>query len=282
MIRLLNEVEAVTPEHSWESVRPVLESILRTPRAGLGLGIGLLTTLWTASGYIKAFSRTMNAVYGIAEGRGLLKWNLQMYLLTGLLLLLAAVGLAGAVLAGPVAEAVGDLVHLETAVITVWSYVRWAVMFLVVVLLIGMLYRITPNIRLRRTWGGRRFPWFLFWMRWFTVGASLAIVATMAATTLFFLYVAKAGSFNATYGALAGVVVLMVWLFIVNAVLVLGALIDSEVIRVRQLRAGLPAEETLQLRARDTSATEKRESQYARDVERAREVRRGAEVGRDG
>lgn len=277
VIRLLNQVEEVTPEHSWESVRPVLESILRAPRAGLGLVLGLVTTLWTASGYIKAFSRTMNAVYGIEEGRGLVKWNLQMYLLTGLFLLLAAVGLLGAVLSGPVAEAVGDLVHLETAVLTVWSYVRWVLVVGVVVLAVGMLYRITPNVRMRRTWGGRRFPWFLFWMRWFTVGASVAIVATMAATLLFFLYVAEAGSFNATYGTLAGVVVLLTWLFIVNAALVFGALIDSEVVRMRQLRAGLPAEETLQLRARDTTASEKRESQYARDVERAREVRRNAE-----
>ncbi|WP_297007749.1 YihY/virulence factor BrkB family protein [uncultured Corynebacterium sp.] len=282
VIRLLNDVEAVTPEHSWESVRPVLESILRTPQAGLGLVIGLVTTLWTASGYIKTFSRTMNAVYGITEGRGLFKWNMQMYLLTGLFLLLAAVGLIVSVVAGPVAEAVGELIHLETAVITVWRYVRWVLVIMVVVLGVGMLYRITPNVRMRRTWGGRHFPWYLFWLRWFTVGASLSIVATILATMLFFLYVAKAGSFNATYGALAGVVVLMVWLFIVNAALVFGALIDSEVVRMRQLRAGLPAEETLQLRVRDSSASDKRESKNARDVEWAREVRRNAEGEADG
>jgi membrane protein len=239
VIRLLNHVEEVTPENSWESVRPVLENILRTPQAGLGLVIGLLTTLWTVSGYIKTFSRTMNSVYGITEQRGIFRWNVQMYLLTVLFLLLAAVGLVGAVVAGPVAEAVGELIHLETAVITVWRYARWVLVILVVVLLVGMLYRITPDVRLRRTWGGRQFPWFLFWMRWFTVGASLAIVATVAATMLFFLYVAEAGSFNATYGALAGVVVLLVWMFIVNAALVFGALIDNEVVRTRRLRAGL-------------------------------------------
>jgi membrane protein len=240
VLRLLNQIEEVTPEHSWESVRPVLENILRAPQAGLGLVLGLLTTLWTVSGYIKTFSRTMNAVYGIVEQRGIFRWNVQMYLLTGLFLLLAAVGFVGAVLSGPVAEAVGELIHLETAVITVWRYVRWVVVVLVVVLLVGMLYRITPDVRLRRTWGGRRFPWFLFWLRWFTVGASLAIVATVAATMLFFLYVAKAGSFNVTYGALAGVVVLMVWLFLINAALVFGALIDNEVVRRRRRRAGLP------------------------------------------
>lgn len=243
VIRLLNQVEEVTPEHSWESVRPVLENILRTPQAGLGLVVGLVTTLWTVSGYIKAFSRTMNAVYGITEQRGLFRWNVQMYLLTILFLLLAAVGLVGAVVAGPVAEAVGELIHLETAVITVWRYVRWVVVIGVVVLLVGMLYRITPNVRMRRTWGGRRFPWFLFWLRWFTVGASLAIVATVVATMLFFLYVAEVGSFNATYGALAGVVVLLVWLFIVNAALVFGALIDNEVVRRRRRRAGLPEQD---------------------------------------
>ncbi len=119
--------------------------------------------------------------------------------------------------------------------VTVWTYIRWVVVFLVVVLLVGILYRITPNVRMHRTWGGRRFSWFLFWMRWFTVGASIAIVATM----LFFLYEAKVGSFNATYGALAGVVVLMVWLFLVNASLVFGAPIDNEVVHARRLRAVL-------------------------------------------
>ncbi|HJG45639.1 YihY/virulence factor BrkB family protein [Corynebacterium variabile] len=281
VVRLLNQFEGVTPEDTWESVRPVLESILRAPQAGLGLVIGLVTTLWTASGFIKTFSRTMNAVYGISEGRGVFKWNLQMYLLTAMFLLLAAVGLIGSVVAGPVAEAVGELIHLETAVITVWRYVRWVLVIGVVVLGVGMLYRITPNVRLRRTWGGRHFPWYLFWMRWFTVGATIAIVATVLATALFFLYVSKAGSFNATYGALAGVVVLMLWLFLVNASLVFGALIDSEVVRMRQLRAGLPAEENLQLRVRDSSASEKRESKMARDVERAREMRANTESGEE-
>lgn len=276
VIRLLNEAEAVTPEHSWGSVRPVLESILRTPQAGLGLVIGLLTTLWTSSGYVKAFSRTMNAVYEITEGRGLIKWNVQMYLITAFMLGLVAVGFSAVVLAGPVAEAVGALTGLGDAVIAVWNRLRWVVVFVAVVLLVGMLYRITPNVQLRRSWGGRRFPWFLFWMRWFTVGASLAMVATMLATVLFFVYVAKVRYYSSTYGALAGIVVLMLWMFLVNAALVLGAVIDAEVVRVRQLRAGLPAEESLQLSVRDSAASQRREGRQARDIERAREVRRSA------
>ena len=81
------------------------------------------------------------------------------------------------------------------------------------------------------------------------------------------------GNYNATYGALAGVVVLLLWLYIVNAVLLLGAEIDAELERGRELQAGLPAEREIQLPPRDTTASDTREKNFAEDVERARALR---------
>ncbi|AGP29889.1 YihY/virulence factor BrkB family protein [Corynebacterium terpenotabidum] len=274
VLRLLNEAEEVTPEHSWDAVRPLLETLLRTQSAGLGLAIGLVTTLWAASGYVKTFSRTMNAVYGTREGRGALRWNLHMYLLTVLFMLLIAVGFTGVLLGGPVAEAVGAFIGLQSVVLTVWKYTRWVVVFLAVVLLVGLLYRTTPNVRLRRGPDGRRTGWV-------SVGSFVAIVMTVVATMLFLFYVAKVPYYSSTYGALAGVIVLMLWMFIVNAALVFGAVVDGEMERVRQLREGLAAEETLYLQLRDTRGTDRREIRAARDVERAREVRRSVGGGED-
>jgi membrane protein len=260
VLRLLDEARAVTPEQTWDSVRPVLESVLNAPAAGLGLAVGIVTTLWTASGYVKTFGRAMNTIYEVPEGRGVIRWNLQMYLLTAFLLVLAALGVMGLVISGPVADWVGAAVGLRSTVLTVWAVVRWGLVVLAVVVAVVLLYRGTPNIRLRpRTW--------------FSPGAVLAIVGAAGASFLLYVYVARFGRFHATYGALAGIIVLMLWAFLVNAVLLFGAVLDSEIERVRQLRDGLPAEESLQVTARYTVASEKRDEQLHRDIEQAREVR---------
>ncbi|WP_341856659.1 YhjD/YihY/BrkB family envelope integrity protein [Brachybacterium sp. GPGPB12] len=104
---VLDQAEGIVPPDAWETVRPALESILTAPAAGLGLIIGLITALWSASTYTKAFGRAMNIIHDVPEGRGAIALNLQMYLLTALFLILGAVGLLIFVLSGPVAEAVG-------------------------------------------------------------------------------------------------------------------------------------------------------------------------------
>lgn len=264
VLRLLDEAQAVTPEETWETVRPVLESVLTAPAAGLGLVVGLATTLWTASGYVKAFGRAMNTIYEVEEGRGVIRWNFQMYLVTASLLVLAALGVLGLAVSGPVAEWLGTVVGLREEVLTVWGVLRWFLAPVAVIMVIVLLYRVTPNVRLRpRTW--------------FSPGAVLAIVGAALASGGLYLYVTLFGQFNATYGALAGIIVLMLWAYLVNAVLMFGAVLDSEAERVRQLREGLPAEESLQVTERYTRAADKRDSQLDRDIERAREVREAAD-----
>ncbi len=260
VLRLLDEAQAVTPEETWSSVRPVLENVLTAPAAGLGLAVGLATTLWTASGYVKTFGRAMNTIYEVEEGRGVVRWNLQMYLLTASLLVLAALGVLSLVVSGPVAAWLGAVVGLREEALSVWAVLRWFLVPLAVILVIVLLYRITPNVRLRpRTW--------------FSPGAVLAIVGAVIASGGLYGYVTWFGRFNATYGALAGIIVLMLWAYLVNAVLLFGAVLDSETERVRQLREGLPAEESLQVTERYTAAVEKRDSQLVRDIRQAREVR---------
>ncbi|MFC7465369.1 YhjD/YihY/BrkB family envelope integrity protein [Brachybacterium sp. GCM10030252] len=260
---VLDQAQGIVPPDMWQTVRPALESILTAPAAGIGLIIGLLTALWSASSYTKAFARAMNTIHDVPEGRGAIKLNLQMYLLTALFLLLGAVGLLIVVLSGPVAEAVGSAIGLGSVAITVWSIAKWVVLAAVVVFTIALLYYATPNVQQPK-------------FRWVSMGALLAIIVAVLASVGFFLYVSNFGNYNATYGALAGVIVLLLWIYIINSILLFGAEVDSEIERGRELQAGIPAEEELQLPPRDTKASDKRARKYAEDVERGRNLRKSA------
>lgn len=260
---VLDQAEGIVPADAWETVRPALESILTAPAAGLGLVIGLLTALWSASSYVKAFGRAMNTIHDVPEGRGAIKLNVQMYLLTALFLLLGAVGLMIFVLSGPVAEAVGNAVGLGSVAVTIWNIAKWFVLAAIVVLVVALLYYATPNVQQPK-------------FRWMSLGALLAIIVAVLASVGFFLYVSNFGNYNATYGALAGVIILLLWIYIINAILLFGAEVDSEIERGRELQAGIAAEEELQLPARDTKASDKKAKKYAEDVERGRNLRKSA------
>ncbi|MCP3427209.1 YihY/virulence factor BrkB family protein [Rothia sp. AR01] len=260
---VLDQAQGVVPEDAWSTVQPALEGVLTAPAAGLGLIVGLLTALWSASSYVKAFGRAMNTIHDVPEGRGPIKLNVQLYLLTALILVLGAVGLMVFVLSGPVAEAVGDAVGLGQAALTVWGIGKWLILAGVVVLVVALLYYATPNVRQPK-------------FTWMSIGALIAIVVSILASLGFFFYVSNFGSYDATYGALAGVIILLLWIYIINAILLFGAEVDSEIERGRELQAGMPAEETLQLPPRDTKASEKRRRKYEEDVERARALRESA------
>lgn len=260
---VLDQAEGIVPPDAWETVRPALESILTAPAAGLGLVIGLLTALWSASTYVKAFGRAMNTIHDVPEGRGAIKLNVQMYLLTALFLLLGAIGLLIFVLSGPVAEAVGNAIGLGSVAVTIWNIAKWFVLAAIVVLVVALLYYATPNVKQPK-------------FRWMSLGALLAIIVAVLASVAFFLYVSNFGNYNATYGALAGVIILLLWVYIINAILLFGAEVDSEIERGRELQAGIAAEEELQLPARDTKASDKKAKKYAEDVERGRNLRKSA------
>lgn len=257
---VLQQAERVVPADTWNTVEPALSAVLTAPAPGLGLILGLVIALWTASGYTKAFGRAMNRIYDVPEGRGLIKINAQMYLFTALLLALGAIALVIFVVSGPIAEFIGGLIGLGGTALTVWNIAKWFLLAGVVIVVVALLYYATPNVKQPR-------------FRWISIGAVVAIVVSVLATLGFFFYVTNFGNYNATYGALAGVVVLLLWLYIVNAVLLLGAEIDAELERGRELQAGLPAEREIQLPPRDTTASDKKEQKYSADVERARALR---------
>ena len=255
----------VIPASAVEALGPAIEAVTSAPAPGLGLLIGLVTALWSASNYIKAFGRAMNRIYEVPEGPGAIKLNLQMYALTAVLLVLAALVLVGLAISGPITDALGDLLGLAGAARVAWDYGKIPVLVVVVVVMIALLYNLTPNARQPR-------------MRWISLGAVAAIVIAAVVSVGFGLYLSFQGnnSYTKTYGALAGVIVFLFWLWLVNLALLFGAELDAELERSRELRAGIAAEEQIQLPARDTRQAEKAEAKASEQIEQGREIRRAA------
>jgi membrane protein len=257
---LLGIVEDVAPGGAADAVAPVLEGLTSSTGAGLALVTGLLGALWSASGYVAAFGRAMNRVYEIDEGRPFVKLRSVTLLVTVVSVLLVAVVLIGLVVSGPVAESIGEAIGVGGTAVTIWNIAKWPVLLAVVVVLIALLYYATPNVKQPK-------------FKWVTVGAVVAIVVWAIASALFGLYVANFSSYDATYGSLAGVVVFLLWVWITNLALLLGAEIDSEMERARELEAGMEAERELQLPPRDTKVSDKKAKKEEADVQRARELR---------
>jgi membrane protein len=256
----------VVPSDAMNLLRQPIEHLVQSPSAGVALITGALIALWSASAYVGAFGRAMNRIYEIDEGRPVWKLRpLQLVLTLGGLVLATAVAVM-LVISGPVAEAVGGVIGAGAVAVTMWNIAKWPVILVCVVLAVAVLYYATPNVKQPK-------------FRWISVGAIFAILLWILASVLFGLYVSNFGSYNKTYGTLAGVIVFLLWLWITNLALLFGAELDAELERGRQLQAGMPAEHDIQLPPRDTSVLDKNEKAEEEEVERAEELRRtkGAE-----
>jgi membrane protein len=242
------------------TIQPALTNIATSPGAGIGLIVGVVGALWSASGYVSAFGRAMNAVYEIDEGRPFWKLRPVTLLVTLVAILLIALVLVMLIVSGPLASSLGSVIGLSSAVVTVWNIVKWPVIVLFVVLIVAILYYATPNVKQPR-------------FRWVSVGAFVAILIWILASIAFAFYVATFGSYDKTYGSLAGAVLGLLWLWITNVALLFGAELDSELERGRQLQAGIAAESELQLPARDTRGIRKARKKEQKDIERGRRIR---------
>jgi len=206
--------------------------------AGLALILGLAGALWTASGYTGAFTRASNDIYDVEEGRPFWKLKpIQIATTAVMVLMLAACGLA-VVITGPVAEEIGSLIGMGDVAVDIWDIAKWPVIALVVATLLATLYWAAPNVRQ---------PGF----RWITPGSVLAVALWLIASGAFAFFVANFSSYNATYGALAGVVVFLIWLWLTNIAVLLGAEFNAELERQRELQGGVAEDDTLSLEHRE-------------------------------
>ncbi|MCQ6272595.1 YihY/virulence factor BrkB family protein [Pseudarthrobacter sp. R1] len=268
---LLQIVRGFVPAETADTVGGVVADLASAPAAGLTLVIGLATALWSASGYVGAFGRAMNRVYEVDEGRAFVKLRGTMLAVTLLAVVIVAILAGMLVLSGPVAEAVGGLIGLSGVFLTIWDIAKWPVMVVLIIAIIAVLYYATPNVKQPK-------------FKWMSMGSGIALFVFLLASLGFGFYVGNFGNYNKTYGALGGVIVMLLWLWILNMSLLFGAEFDAEMERGRQLQAGIEAEETIQLPPRDTKKSEKLQKQEEEDIKHGRELREkySAENGKDG
>ena len=237
---LTDGLTAVLPESAAETLGPVIDQIAgNSGTVGFALIIGLASAIWAASGYVGAFTRAANVVYETPEGRKIWKLKPLQLLVTLIGILFAALILAMLVLSGPVVDAIGQAIGLGDTVLTVWSIAKWPVILILLALMIAVLYYSTPNVKLRG-------------FKWVSPGAGVAILVAIVASAAFAFYAANFSSYNATYGTLAGVVIFLVWFWLINLALLFGIEMDAEIERTKELKEGIPrADKEIQLDARD-------------------------------
>jgi membrane protein len=238
---LIDNLGAVAPGPAKEIFTNAIEN-LQGDRgaAGVLFIVGILGALWSASGYVAAFMRASNAIYDMPEGRPIWKTLPVRVGLTVVLLALLSITTIAVVLTGGLAQRVGDVIGLGDTAVTVWNIAKWPVLLLVVSFMFALLYWAAPNVKQ---------PGF----RWVSPGGILAVVGWLIASAAFAFYVGNFGSYNKTYGALGGVVVFLVWLWISNIVILLGAEFNAELERERAIERGMrPADREPFAEPRDT------------------------------
>lgn len=266
--KLLDIAEGMgVPDTSLTIVKEFIRDNLGSGGASVALFIGVAGALYSASNYVNAFSRSMNKVYDVQEGRPiwvLKPWIYGITIVMAVMVILVALAL---VVTTDFAENIADVVGLGSTVVLVWSIAKWPVVVAIVMGIVSVLYWATPNVR----------PKF----RFITVGSAFAIVVWALATALLGLYVGSdLASYNKTYGALAGIIVLLLWIWVTNIVLLIGAEVDSEIERSRQLQAGVAAEEQIQLPLRNRAGVEKKVKGARAKVQELRRVRMEAAAER--
>ncbi|MET8123525.1 YihY/virulence factor BrkB family protein [Micromonospora sp. NPDC005189] len=239
-----------------DSIQKIIEGAITQAQGNGGLAsvaaiIGLVAAFWSASGYIGAFMRASNTIYDVPEGRPIWKTlpiRLGVTAVIGVLLLASAVIV---VFTGRLAELVGDAVGLGSTAVAVWDIAKWPVLLILVSLMFAILYWASPNAR----HGG---------FRWVSPGGVLAVVIWLVISGLFAFYVSNFGSYNKTYGALAGVIIFLVWLWLSNIAILLGAEFDAELERGRAIAAGHGIDDEPYVELRDDRKLRKKRNSAGR------------------
>ena len=242
-------------------VKDPIEALASSPATGWALVIGVVGAVWSASGYVGGFGRALNRVYGVQEGRSAFALRPVQLGVTLATLILVAVVAVLLVVSGPLARALGAALGLGDGAQLAWSLLRWPVVIVALMLLVALLYSATPNVEQPK-------------FRWLTPGSFAAIILIGVASALFAFYVGNFGNYDRTYGALAGIIVFLLWIWIANVVLLLGAEFDVEIERARELIRGAGAERSLVLPLKSDKAIVKARDAEAADILAAREIRR--------
>src|ERR671926_163094 len=197
--------------------------------AAASLVIAVLTALYGATGYLEAARRALNVVFDSKNGRGFFRRKLidaaSTVVLLGLLLATVSFMFAG-----------GGVVHdlLGPDGTRVWRIARWPGALVSALLVFSFVYFVTPDVKQRG-------------FQWVTPGAALGVALWILASVGFSTYITHFPGVNVTYGSFAAAIILIVWLWLTNVALLLGAELNAEIERQKELAEGVPESETLKL-----------------------------------
>jgi membrane protein len=211
--RFLRSVGA--PAQTIDAVTGALQGAQQSRGTAIGaLALGLATSLYGASGAFGAAGRALNDIWRVEEGRGFVKHKAHDIGWTVVVLVLVFVTGVLIFLGGSLAEFVFSQIGLGDTTAAVWRYARWPAALFAMILIYAVIYYAAPNVEIRR------------W-QWITPGAAFGVIAWLAASAAFFVYVANFGSYQATYGAFAAAVILLVWMWLTNIVMLFGAELNA-------------------------------------------------------
>lgn len=206
-IWLREQVSLVLPPDALELVNPIIDQ-MQEQKSGV-LSVGILVALWSASIGVRSLMNAMNKAYDVEEGRPTWKLMLLAVVYTiGLALILLAT--AGLMITGPqVMEWLASQIGLKDIVVTLWTWLRWPVIVILMMLVVALIYYVTPDVEQQ--------------FRFITPGSVLAVIVWIAASLAFGIYVQNFGNYDATYGSIGAVIVLLLYFYISAAVLLFGA-----------------------------------------------------------
>jgi membrane protein len=209
--------DAGAPMATIDAVTAALDSAQSQRSTAItALVLGLLLSLNSASGAFGAVGRALNRAWRVDEGRGFVRRKVNDLLWTLVVVVLVLVTFVLVFLGGGLASDVLGLLGLGETAADVWRFARWPAAILSAMLVYAVVYFAAPNVEVRR-------------FRWITPGAVFGVLTSIVASGLFFVYVSSFSSYSATYGAFAGVVILLVWLWLANVVLLFGAELNAAI-----------------------------------------------------
>jgi membrane protein len=243
------------------SVRKIITSDLthlqhsHTASGIIGI-VGIVLALWSASNYVSAFMRASNSIYDVPEGRPIWKTapiRLGVTLATLVLLVAAAVIV---VVTGGLAQKVGNVLGVGSTAVTIWDIAKWPVLLIIIGLILALLFWASPNAR--------------HGFQWVSPGGFVAVVLWLIASALFALYVANFSHYNRVYGSLAGIIIFLIWMWISNVAILLGAEFNAELERSRAIAGGHPADKEPFAELRDDRKLQKRQKKEEEKAAQAR------------
>ena len=236
---LITNLAAAAPSAVRQIILHAVANLQRSHgSAGLLAIVGIVLAAWSASSYVAAFMRAANAIYDVPEGRP--AWK-TLPLRLGVTLLLMVLLVASAIIVvvtGSLARHVGQVLGIGSAAVTTWDIAKWPVLVIMVCLIVAVLYWASPNAKQG--------------VRSIIPGAAIAIGVWLAASGLFAVYVANFGHYNKVYGSIATMIIFLIWLWLTNAAILLGAEFNAELERGRAIATGTPPDTEPYVELRDT------------------------------